>query len=187
MFYAGFSRPSSGLFESKPGKTRLANCYTLFSQDWRRVLACGCPLAQELFFIPTSSRPDCSFTPGCGTWPGLPRPQLSCELHRCHLNAVVGPKAMCQHSFPAPWGPAEETLLPQGAGGKGAGLSLSWGEQNPGPSAMDPKMGVTTSFLPTRNLTEALTTLLPVRNVLQFIRRNPCAFLSCLNTPTLNP
>lgn len=63
-------------------------------------------------------------------------------------------------------------------GEEGAGLSLSGGgEQRPGPTAMDPEMGVTTSLFPTRNPAETFTTLLPVRNVVRFIRRHPLCFV----------
>lgn len=104
--------------------------------------------------------------------PGLRSPE------RCHLSAVVGPQAACQPLSPAPRPPAGEMLWPHSSGGGRSWAEPVWGgEQRPGPTAMDPEMGVTTSLFPTRNPAETFTTLLPVRNVVRFIRRHPLCFV----------
>lgn len=156
-------------------------------QGWQVAAPCSARTKVEFWvltaFLPSSSLgPNCGSTSGCGTLSGLPRPLNSHELHRSHLNAVVGPRATWQPSSPAPQGPAWEMLLPHGIGRKGAGLSLSWGDQSPWPTAMNSLMGSSLHFSPPdlHNSSQGERCCSSSEEI-------PCALLSCLNTPTLNP
>lgn len=177
QLYKWFSRPSWGLFESRSRKTRVASCYTLFSQDWSTVSACGVSHAQELWFCNhlLESRLQIYIWVGglCLGFPG-PRPPAQVPPQGYGRTQSYEPDLL-----PSPlWPWMRDAVATCCREGKNWAEQVLEGAETPA-NAMGPKRGVTT-----RNMTETFTTLLPVKNVLQFTRLNPlCMFL----LPPLTP